>query len=523
MLPSHMHAVSPPVGLGRECAHLEKMITDAVNGHSAVTGIHGLPGSGKSHLVETLVAQATGFTIIRLPVDPGDTHSDPVWLQAFERAGSLEPEVAKAKERDPKSDQLRRSIVGAIRATGRRTAAPVLLVLENCTPEQQPLAELIASAVLDPELGATAIFVLTWRDNPDGTTLSFTQSFPTHRLRPLTVDQSAEYLARRIGVAPEPSVLSELWRSTGGNPAAMLSACSYLSDEQLHGLVPFPDPVPLGPELVEAYGYWVEGLAANAVAATTIAATALMSRPILEDALSQADLRLDALEPVLEMKAISILGDRVEFTHPLTRAAAFQHSTPRLKITARRAVANAYARAGHIERAALHAALSTNERDDDVAIMCLRASQRALERGDADAAARYEVLGARFAENPEHRARHLIRASSLLHAAGRPERAMECLRRVTPVNSSGSIVGHATYRAGRILFATEASPHSPAQMAAGAEATTADSPTDAVVMWADAAASAALDGPDGRRRAVPRVKRCRWLAPSRRWHATLPS
>ncbi len=69
---------------------------------------------------------------------------------------------------------------------------------------------------------------------------------------------------------------------------------------------------------------------------------------------------------------------------------------------------------------------------------------------------------------------------------------MECLRRVTPVNSSASIVGHATYRAGRIAFATEGAPHSAAQMAAGAEASTADSPQDAVVMWADAAASAAF-------------------------------
>jgi DNA-binding SARP family transcriptional activator/tetratricopeptide (TPR) repeat protein len=492
LLRSPANAMNLPVGLGRECAHLEKMVKDAVDGHCAVTGIHGLPGSGKSHLVETLVAQAGGFTIVHLPADAHDDLSDPVWSKAFERADALEPELRQSKGQDAKSDPLRRSVANAIRATGRRTGAPVLLVLENCSAAQQPLADLIASAVLDPELGATAIFIVTWRDEPDGSTLAFQTSFPTHRLRPLTVDQSAEYLTRRIGAAPEPSVLGELWRATGGNPAAMLSACSYLSDEQLHGLVPFPDPVPIGPELVEAYGQWVEGLEGDAATATTIAATALMSLPLLQDALAQADLGLAALDPVLEMKAISILGDRVEFTHPLTRAAAFQQSTSHLKVSARRAVAHAYAKAGHIERAALQAALSTTQRDDEVATMCQRASQHALERGETDAAARFEVLGARFAQDPEHAARHLIRAASLLHAAGRPDRAMECLRRVTPVNSSASIVGHATYRAGRIAFATEGAPHSSAQMAAGAEATTADSPEDAIVMWADAAASAAF-------------------------------
>ena len=458
-------------------------------------GLHGLPGSGKSHLVETLVAQAVGFTIVRLPVEgPDDSSRTPSVVEGFRACRRPRTRGASRPEGgDTKSDQLRRSVANAIRATGRRTGAPVLLVLENCSEAQQPLAELIASAVLDPELGATALFVVTWRDNPDGSTLSFQTSFPTHRSA--ATDRRP---VRRVpgpahrGGTPEPSVLAELWRATGGNPGAMLSACSYLSDEQLHGLVPFPDPVPIGPELVAAYGQWVEGLDADTAAATTIAATALMSLPILQDALAQADLGLEALDPVLEMKAISILGDRVEFIHPLTRAAAFQRATSHLKVTARRAVAHAYARAGHIERAALQAALSTTQRDDDVATMCQRASQHALGRGDTDAAARYEVLGARFAQDPEHAARHLIRAASLLHAAGRPERAMECLRRVTPVNSSASIVGHATYRAGRIAFATEGAPHSAAQMAAGAEATTADSPTDGVVMWADAAASAAF-------------------------------
>ena len=344
LLGSPVSSASPPVGLGRECAHLEKVVKDAIDGRCAVAGIHGLPGTGKSHLVEMLVAQAVGFTVVRLPVDPHDDGSDPMWSKAFERADALEPGDGKVGggAGDAKGDQLHRSVANAIRATGRRTGAPVLLILENCTATQQPLAELIAGAVLDPDLGATAVFIVTWRDDPDGSSLSFRTSFPTHRLRPLTVDQSAEYLARRIGAAPEPSVLAELWRATGGNPAAMLSACSYLSDEQLHGLVPFPDPVPIGPDLVAAYGQWVEGLDADAAAATTIAATALMSRPVLQDALAQMDLAFEALDQVIEMKAISILGDRVEFVHPLTRAAAFQQATSRLKVSARRSVAQAY-------------------------------------------------------------------------------------------------------------------------------------------------------------------------------------
>ncbi len=69
---------------------------------------------------------------------------------------------------------------------------------------------------------------------------------------------------------------------------------------------------------------------------------------------------------------------------------------------------------------------------------------------------------------------------------------MECLRRLTPVNSSAAILGQATYQAARIAFATEASAQSPGQMAAGAEACVEDELDDAVAMLADAAASAVL-------------------------------
>ena len=70
---------------------------------------------------------------------------------------------------------------------------------------------------------------------------------------------------------------------------------------------------------------------------------------------------------------------------------------------------------------------------------------------------------------------------------------MECLRRVTPVNSSTTILGQATYRAARIEFATGTSPEAPAQMAAGAEACATEETDDAVAMMADAAASAMLN------------------------------
>ena len=224
-----------------------------------MVGIHGLAGSGKSYLVENMVSQAAGFSVVRVPVTTGIEGPAADWRYAFQLSGDLV--MPTGIEGDDDTDPLRASFMGTLRATARYTSSPVLVIYEDVTRSNLEVAETLASAVLDPELGIPAVLVLTSDDFVQGSTLSFTQtSFPVHKLQSLTLDQSSEYLLGRIGKLPDPSVLAELWRATGGNPAALLSACSHLRDEELDGLVPLPDPVPIGSELAEAFGSWADAL-----------------------------------------------------------------------------------------------------------------------------------------------------------------------------------------------------------------------------------------------------------------------
>ena len=317
--------LEPLIGLRRERAHLEKMLRDARAGFSAVTGIHGLPGSGKTSLVEAMIAQAAGFGVVRLPVTTGPGEPNDPWRTAFEVADQhLSSGREPAADRDDGGTTVRQAMVTALRATCRQGGVPALVVFEDCRRSEAPLVEALAAAVLDPELAATAVLVVTWRDTPDGATTFVRPDFPAHRLQPLTLEQGADYLTERIGKRPESSVLAELWRGTGGNPAALLSACSHLSDEELDGLIPVPDPLPIGRELAQEFGEPVAGLEGDARMALTVAAASHMSAPVLEDALAHADLGLDALRPALRSGVLAILGDRVEFAHPLCRAAAFE-------------------------------------------------------------------------------------------------------------------------------------------------------------------------------------------------------
>ncbi len=488
----------PLVAFRREHAHLQQMIRDARAGRGSVAGIHGLPGSGKSFLLDSLVADATEFSIIRLPVPPDAGASLEPWRQLFQLAEDEERDAESSAGQSTDFGDLRQSAISAIHATCRQTAAPTLLVFDDCLPWQTRVAEAIASAVFDADLGVTVMMVVAWRDDLDGSTNAFRPlGFPIHRLHPFTQEQAADFLAKRIGVLPEPAVLAEIWRATGGNPSGMLFACSQLTDEHLDGLIPLPDPMPIGGDLAHAFGHWADSLESEERLAVTIAAAAAMPRPILQNALAEVELTTDALRPAMAVGALAIRGDRVEFVHPLCRPAVFQRSPSQWQLTARRAVSQAYRSANLPEPAAIQAVSSAPERSDEVATLCSQAAQAASQRSDHEAAARFEVLGARFAQTERQAAEHLIRASSLWQAAGRLEWASKSLRRITPVDVSTSVMGQVRYRAACIAFAAEASPRSPVEMAAGAEACAADEPRKAVTMLSDAAASAVLlDQPD---------------------------
>jgi DNA-binding SARP family transcriptional activator len=468
-------------GFARARAHIQHVVRDARGGRPGVAAVHGLAGSGKTSLLDDALSHAGEFTRVTLPVPAGAVPLE-LWQRLFEldAAGSTA------------ADELRQAARTAIRASAEVRDAPVLIVFDECPASHASAAQAIAAAVLDPELEVVAAFVVAWRDALDGSTSPLQFELPSHRLEPFTEAQSAELLKTRMGKSPDPAVLADLWRTTAGNPAGMLFASSRLSEDELAGLVPLPAPIPLGLELAEGFGGWTEELDQDARLAVAVASAAEMPRAVLEEALSQVDLTLDALRPARSLGVLSIGADRVRFIHPLCRAAAFQLATHDAQRAARHAATDALVGAGMVEEGAVLAATSAPARDERLTSLCLRASQAGSQRSDLESAARFLVLASRFAPTNEQAARHLIDASSLWQAAGRPDRARVCLQRVAPDNVSAAIIGHATYRSARSAFSLHASAHSLAEMAAGAEVCGATDPETASIMLADAAASAVL-------------------------------
>jgi hypothetical protein len=352
------------VGFARARAHLHQVLREARAGRSGVTAVHGLAGSGKTYLLEDALAQAGGFTKVTLPLS-ADVVRLELWQRLFDldAAGSVDP------------DQLRESARSAIRASAEVSDAPLLIVFDECPDAHVTAAQAIAAAVLDPQLEVAAAFVISWRDELDGSTSPLQFELPSHRLEPFTEAQSAELLQTRTGKTPDPAVLAEIWRATAGNPAGMLSVSSRLSEDELDGLVPLPAPMPLGLELAEGFGAWMEQLDDDARLAVTVASAADLPRAILEEALSQVDLTLDALRSARSIGVLSIGADRVRFIHPLCRSAAFQLATHDSQRSARHAVTDALVGAGMPEQAAMLAATSATGRDEGLMSLCVQASR----------------------------------------------------------------------------------------------------------------------------------------------------
>ncbi len=469
------------VGSARARAHLHHVLSEARSGVSGVVAVHGLMGSGKTHFLRNAEARARDFTRVTLPVPAGGVPLE-LWQRLFDLGSSRSTEF----------DQLRRSARSAIRASAVVSDAPVLIAFDDCPASHIPVAQAIAAAVLDPELHAVAVFAVTWRDELDGSTSPLQFELPSHRLEPLTETQSAELVLRRTGKSFDSVVLADLWRATAGNPSGMVSAVSLLSENELGGLVPLPARIPVGFEVAEGFGSWMEELDDHARLAVTVAAASDVPRAVLEDALSLVDLAPDALRPVQSLGIVSIGSDRVRFVHPLCRVAAFQWASHEAQRAACHAVTDALLGFGMVEQAAILSTTSATASNEDLMSLCVRASRAGSQRSDPEGAARFLVLASRCAQTHEQAARHLIDAAALWHAVGRLDRARLCLQRIAPEDVSIAIIGQARYRSARVALSRQASPRSVAEMAAAAEVCGAIEPVTASIMSADAAASAVL-------------------------------
>jgi DNA-binding CsgD family transcriptional regulator len=121
---------------------------------------------------------------------------------------------------------------------------PALLLVDDADFADADSLRTLRTAV--ERLGAGSLStVLALR--PDPAILACFASWPRQDLAPLDPDASTALLRAVLGTHRSPTLAPGVVEALGGNPLGLTHAAATLTDAQLAGRVPLPDPMPLGP------------------------------------------------------------------------------------------------------------------------------------------------------------------------------------------------------------------------------------------------------------------------------------
>lgn len=489
------------VARGRELAHIDEFLWQARRGAGGALALRGEPGVGKTALIEAAIARANEFRIVQIRGHgAGTTSAVPTeWPQplgelakqfdvvAQPRLPALAVEAADREVTGPPAGAIVDAVTNVLQRMIEMTSSPLLITVDDCQSLPVWFVDALAHAVL-ANLGDKPVsLALAWRDTPHLVPFGLQRSdLPQHRLGGLDIAQAARLLSWHFDQPPADRVLTELVAGTSGNPLALLDVCGRLTTEQLEGWHPLPDPLPVGAAVNDAFDVG-RHLPPPTRQALAIAAVARVPRDVLVAVLGDLGSDMSDLAPAIDAGIVVDRGRRVDFVHPLVRAAAFHRAPADVRRAARQSLSAELARHQAIESSAYHAAADAEAPDDAVTRRLAEASRVALDRGDPEAAARHEELAARFAAPEDAVAQHLAAAASLWLAVGQRERAWRCLEEGGRLETTDPTRGELDYQRARLASDADESEVSDRMMAA-ADLCTAEAPHRALAMLIDAAA-----------------------------------
>ena len=423
------------VGRAQERARLDDLVAHARGGGSAALIVCGEPGIGKTALLESAATAATDFRILR--IRPLEAESE----LSFAGLSDLVRPILHLLDRIPGPQ--RSALAGAL-ALGpptpgdRFAVAAATLSLLAAAAEESPLLALVDDAHCLDAPSREALLFAGRRLGREGMVLLFgirecdwivRSGLDTLELRGLP-PEGASALVGSTGAHLTPAVRERLVADTGGNPLAMLEAISIMTEAQLLGIEPIPEPLPVGNSIERAFSEQLRGLPVETRRALLVAAASETgSAGEIVRALAEVGLKESALEPA-ELEGIVALGlERIEFRHPLVRSAAYHLEDPADRRAAHRALATAL-NTDSPDRPAWHLAAASTGPNEEVAVLLERSAAGAIARTAYAAAARTFEAAAHLSVRKDDRLRRTMEAGRALWLGGEPQRASELLEGV---------------------------------------------------------------------------------------------
>ncbi|MEU0941342.1 AAA family ATPase [Streptomyces canus] len=432
----HRAARPPMIGRYAEREAIGRLLASVRDGFSAVLVLTGDAGAGKSRLLEYAAQSAQDLTVVRL-----------VGVEAETRLGY------------GALHRLLRPYLGRLSALPQRQreALNAAFGLTDASPSDRHLVGLAALSLLSDAATAAPMLCLVddvqWLDRESAETLAFVGrrlyadclgllfagrdgtgdhdvfgALPALRLEGLAQAEARALLTDGVSGHLDQTVAERLVTGTAGNPLALLELAVNLGSEQLAGVAPLPEPLPLNRQLEEHFRQSAARLPADTQTLLLLMAmTPTDDQAALWRAAGALGLSVRSATPAV---AAGILnrGIIAEFRHPLIRSAVHSAAPPE----ERRRVQAALAATSTPERRAWHLAEATHGPDDSVAAELEAASERAQTRGGYSEQALILTRAAEMTTHPGKRAERYLDAAAAHLASGNLPAVQPLLELATP-------------------------------------------------------------------------------------------
>jgi DNA-binding CsgD family transcriptional regulator len=423
------------VGRGRECATIDRILSEVRDGASRSLVVRGDPGIGKSALVDYMVAAAVGFRVIRVTGVESEME--------FAFAALQQACVPLLKHLDqlpaPQADALRlafglrsagdpavggeppdRFLVGLgvlALAAEEAAAQPLLCIVDDAQWVDQ--TSLQALAVAGRRLyGESVGLIFTARG---GTVLGELAGFPEVTLTGLPERDARALLGTIVRDRLDDRVRDRIIAEAAGNPLAIMEFSREITEagELAGGFEVSPWITrPPADRVAERYLARANGLPAATRRLLLVAAADPLGDPaLLRRASLRLGLGLDDLAPA-EAADLVRLDAHVTFRHPLVRSAIYRSAPATDRHSAHAALAQATDPERDPDRRAWHRAQATFGPDEEAAADLERSANRALGRGGPAAAAAFLERAAALSPEPAERARRSLAAAQPRYDAG---------------------------------------------------------------------------------------------------------
>jgi DNA-binding CsgD family transcriptional regulator len=462
------------IGRAAQCRELDQLIADVRAGHSRAVVLRGVPGIGKTALLDYLASQAHGCQVERTSGIQSE----------FELAFAGIHQLCR-----PMLDHL-----GAIPVPQRAaletalglSAGPVpdrflvglaVLSLLSDVAHDKPLFCLVDEAHWMDQASAQVLAFVARRLGTESVGLVFAASAPTLELAGLPDivvdglrdDDARVLLDRAPAGLMDPRVRDQIIAEAHGNPLALLELPRALSVAQLAGGFGMPGALRVAGNMEESFRQRLIALPDRTRELLLIAAAdPTGDAALVWRAAARLGIRAEAAVPAAEA-GLAEFDLTVRFRHPLVRSAAYRSGSVREIRRAHAALADVTDAQVSPDRRAWHRAQAADGPDAAVADDLERSADRASARGGVGAAAAFLERAAILTLDPAQRARRALAAADAKLQAGAFSAADDLLRMAEGGPADEAAQAHVELMRARIAFAVSRGSTAPVMLLTAAQ------------------------------------------------------